>query len=104
MIIKEIFYAIKCDRCGYINEIGDIQFQSDEDVAELQAVNNDWLCNIKGKHYCPNCFTEDEETEEILIKPPFPPSIDRIKEFISKITENHPRVLEKENGFEIYFR
>lgn len=103
MIIKEIFYAIKCDRCGYINEVGDIQFLSDEDIAESQAKDDDWLCNIKGEHYCQDCFTENEETEEILIKPLFPQSIDRIKEFVSKITENYPRVIERENGFEIYF-
>jgi len=102
VIIKEIFYAVKCDRCGCINEVEDIQFLSDEDIAESFAVDDNWLCNIKGKHYCPDCLTEDEETEEILIKPPFPPSVNRIKEFV-EFTGNHPGIMERDNGFEIYF-
>lgn len=102
MIIKEIFYAIKCDRCGAINNEDDTSFWSEESTAENQAIDDEWAYE-KGKHYCPNCFTTDEETDEIIVKPPFPESVKRIEKFIITITKNFAKVSEKDDRFEIDF-
>lgn len=103
MILKEIFYAVKCDRCGTINQETDNAFWNDESTAENQANDNEWLCNVPGKHYCPNCHTVNEDTDEITIKPPFPESVKRIEKFIDTITKNCAEVHEKDDRFEIDF-
>lgn len=102
MIIKEIFYAVKCDRCGAINNEDDTSFWSDESTAENQAFDDEWLVN-EGKHYCPNCFTVDDETDETIVKPAFPDSVKQIRKFINTITKNIANVSEKDDRFEIYF-
>lgn len=103
MILKEIFYGIKCDRCGTINNETDTAFWNDESTAENQANDDEWNSTIPGKHYCPNCFTVNEETEEVTIKPPFPESVKRIEKFIDTITKNCAEVHEKDDRFEIQF-
>lgn len=102
MIIKEIFYAVQCDRCGAINNETDTAFWNDESTAENQANDDEWNTTT-GKHYCPNCFTTNEETEEVTIKPPFPQSVKRIEKFIDTITKNCAEVIEKDDRFEIGF-
>ncbi len=103
MIIKEIFYAVKCDRCGKINNEDDTSFWSDESTAENQANDDEWLCNIPGKHYCPNCFTVNDDTDETIIRPLFPESVKRIEKFINTITRNRAEVHEEDNRFDIRF-
>lgn len=103
MIVKEIFYAVQCDRCGKINNEDDSHFWSDESIAENQANDDEWLCNVPGEHYCPNCFTVNEETDEITIKHPFPESVKCIEKFIDMITRNCAKVHEKDDRFEIDF-
>ncbi|MCE5332721.1 MAG: hypothetical protein LLF95_11365 [Bacteroidales bacterium] len=103
MILKEIFYAVKCDRCGAINNETDTAFWGEKSQAVLQCQDDEWLCNVPGKHYCPNCFTTNEENEEVTIKPPFPESVKRIEKFIDVITKNLAEVHEKDDRFEIDF-
>lgn len=103
MILKEIFYAVKCDRCGTINQETDNAFWCDESTAENQANDDEWLCNVPGEHYCPNCFITNEDTDEVKIKPSFPVSVKRIEKFIDTITRNCAEVYEKDDRFEIDF-
>jgi len=103
MIIKEIFYGIKCDRCGCYNESGDYKFYMEESQAVENAMDDEWNTTIQDNHYCPNCYTINEDTEEITIKPPFPESVKRIEKFIDTITRNCAEVYEKEDRFEIEF-
>lgn len=82
MIVTEIFYGVKCDRCGTICESGDdYQYWPDEDSAIECAENDDWI-EEKGKHYCPNCYAIDPETDEIKILPSYPDHIKKIRDFL----------------------
>jgi hypothetical protein len=102
MIIKEIFCAVKCDRCGRINYEDDMSFWSEESIAIDNANENDWHI-LDSKHYCQNCFTVNEETDEVTIKEPYPESVKRIQKFINAITKNIARVYEKDDRFLIEF-
>lgn len=69
-IIKIDAYGVECDRCKKMYEDGftGISFWADENEAFNNAQeNSDWT-EVNGKHYCPNCFTVDEETGKITIK------------------------------------
>ena len=70
-IIKVEMYTVQCDGCGELaNEGTDFSCMSDESSAE------DYFCeywhidreSATRKHYCPNCFDINEETDEIEIK------------------------------------
>jgi len=102
MIIKEIFYAVKCNRCGSVNESGDYTFMSDESSAIDEANDNDWAVE-NGEHFCPNCFTTNDETDEIIVKPAIPDLVKKIKKFLSFVTKNTPRTIEKSDSFEMSF-
>ena len=68
MIISNIFYAVKCDRCGKVNENYDgIQFWASPENALELSVGEDWE-EINNKHYCPDCFELNEE-DETIVKP-----------------------------------
>lgn len=102
MIVREIFHAVKCDRCGEINESGDVQFWGDESTVIEEANENEWHIDDL-KHYCPNCFTVDEETDEVTIKPLFPEVVKKIQKFIITIARFIPETREKEGLFELTF-
>ena len=65
MIKEVIYYDIICDHCGksLTNEIN-ICFP-DTGSAEMTAKDSEWL-TIGGKHYCPDCYELDEETDEYV--------------------------------------
>ena len=67
MIKELIYYDIICDRCGksLINESG--LCYPDTGSAELIALNSEWIMK-DGKHYCPDCYELDEETDEYVPK------------------------------------
>ena len=67
-MIKEVtYYDIICDRCGksLINESETCY--PDIYSAVMVAIDSEWV-NISGKHYCPDCYELDEETDEYVPK------------------------------------
>lgn len=70
MIKEKIYYDIICDCCGksLTDESGDCY--PDINSAEMVASQSDWLrLEINGKHYCPDCYEVNEETDEYVPKP-----------------------------------
>lgn len=68
MIEKVDMYACVCDGCGkmHVNEnLGYVAWvdgsQAFEDAGEAG-----WT--IDGKHYCPDCYEYDDETDEYILK------------------------------------
>lgn len=81
MIITEIFYGVKCNRCGDIYDDGEHSFWNDECEAWENASESEWQ-EIKGRHYCPNCYDEDEETEVITPRPDYPVYLRELIKFL----------------------
>ena len=102
MIVPEIFYGVKCNRCGEMFESGDYAYYSDESSVLDEALECDWI-EQNGKHYCPNCYTQDEETDEFKIYPEIPEVVKKIQKFIRTITKNNPETKEKQDLFELSF-
>ena len=99
MILKEIFYAVKCNRCGTINEGGDYSYFSQESDAVESATESEW-CEFNGKHYCPNCFTfTDEDLEEIKVKESYPIYLVKLRKFLNSVLYVRERTFEKEDSF-----
>jgi len=99
MIITDVFFAIKCDRC---EKVHDEIWANEEDNAVETAKENDWLCTVPGKHYCPNCYTVND-LDEIKINPPFPLAVKNIKGFVLSQIGNTPDLSEFDDRFEISF-
>jgi hypothetical protein len=99
MIITEVFYGIKCDRCGEIFEDGEHSFWSDESSAIENATDSEWG-EKNSKHYCSNCHEKDEETDEIKVFEEYPQQLKTLNGFIDKILKGISRnVLEYEDSF-----
>lgn len=84
MIVEEIFYGIKCNRCLELHEDGEHSFWNDHGNAIESAMESDWI-NEKGKDYCPNCHEINDETDELIIFEDFPKHIVVLNKFIDKI-------------------
>lgn len=89
MITTAIFYGIKCDRCGeQYEDCDDHTHWPNEESAIEFAINYDkeggWI-ERDGKHYCPGCYTVNEETDEEFLLPPIPINVKHIRQFIQKI-------------------
>ena len=67
-MIKEVtYYDIICDRCGKsLTEESEMCYP-DKDSALMVAEQSEWV-EINGKHYCPDCYELDEETDEYVPK------------------------------------
>lgn len=92
MYISQAFYGIKCDRCGDIHEdIDDIGYFSDPEGAWDSASDDGWIFK-DGRHFCPACYTEDEEGN-ITIKNKFPDYLGKLRQFISCIIGHYPEVV-----------
>ena len=101
MIVSEIFYGVKCNRCGEQYEDGEHSFWSDEDNAIENAMESEWI-EEKGKHYCTECYEYNEEKDENLPKIDFPEYIKKTKKFIDKMLLSYSaKISEKEDYFEI---
>jgi hypothetical protein len=87
MIIAEVFYGIKCDICDEICEDSEHSFYSDEGDALENSFNNEWA-ELNGKHYCPNCYSIDEETEGVKPFSPFPDHVKTIRKFFSSMVRS----------------
>jgi len=101
MIISEIFYGVKCNRCGEQYEDGEHSFWSDECGAVENAMESEWI-EEKGKHYCSECYEQDEATEENTAKPDFPEHVKNLKKFFEKMIIGHSsRISEQDDCFKI---
>ncbi len=99
MIITEVFYGLKCNRCGELFEDGEHSFWNDESSAIENAYESDWA-ELKGKHYCPNCHEIDEETDEVKVYEEYPQHLKTLNGFIDRILHGTSRnVIEKDNDF-----
>lgn len=81
MIEQKIFYGLKCDRCGTMCEGGEFEYFDDESFAVENALESEWK-EIGDKHYCPDCYEIDEETDEVKVYEPYPDYIDKVMSFI----------------------
>lgn len=67
MIAKVEMYTIVCDNCGVdIASMQDYSCWHDSDYAEQNADESDWI-KEGDKHYCPDCFSYDDD-DNIIIK------------------------------------
>lgn len=71
MIITEIFYGLKCDRCGELYTDGEYSFWNDESNVIENAYESDWN-ELKGRYYCPDCHEVDDETDEVKVYEEYP--------------------------------
>lgn len=63
---------LECDRCKdhFQDPHTDFSIYTDESAIGEHAQENDWyMFGEDGKHYCPKCYTVDDE-DNITIKPP----------------------------------
>ena len=68
-MIKEVkSYFLRCDNCDktYIESRNNYCIWLDASTAIEDAMNEDWI-EHGGKHYCPNCYTIDDN-DNITIK------------------------------------
>ena len=96
MIKAEILYTVECTRCkGLLND-GEFQYWIGSDKAVERAKDSKWL--IKGnKHYCPKCYTLNDEDEE-EIKSPIPEQVFKLQTFMSLIARDCTVTVKEENN------
>lgn len=96
MIKAEILYTVECDRCKGLLDDEDSQYWIGSDMAVEMAQDSEWL--IKGnKHYCPKCYTLNDEDEE-EIKSPIPEQVFELQKFLSLIAKRGCTVTVKEEN------
>ena len=67
-MIKEVtYYDIICDRCGKSLAEESEMCYPDTNSALMVAEQSGWQ-EIGDKHYCPDCYELDEETDEYIPK------------------------------------
>lgn len=97
MIKAEILYTVECDRCKGLLDDGEFLYWVGADMAVEMAKDSEWI--IKGKkHYCPKCYTLNEEDEE-EIKSPIPEQVFELQKFLSLITKGGCTIEEENNCF-----
>lgn len=73
MVQEKTMYGVMCDNCKDTLETYDgIAFWHNQDDAEENAMNKDWL-DSEGKHYCPDCFSHNNEDELVINATRFKP-------------------------------
>ena len=102
MIITEVFYAVKCDRCGKVYDGADYGYYNDMDSSLEYAKEDDWV-EIGGKHYCPNCYVIDEDTEEVKKRPPRSQHVKSLERFINDFLGCNARIVESDDDYEVFF-
>ena len=67
MIAKVEMYTVQCDNCKTTSgENSDYSCWGDKQVALEDAIESDWI-EHEGKHYCPDCYTIDENDEVMIV-------------------------------------
>ena len=67
MIEEVTYYDIICDRCGKSLTNESETCYPDTGSAEMVAKDSEWI-TIVGKHYWPDCYQLDEETDAYVLK------------------------------------
>ena len=63
MIIERTFYAIQCDSCKIkAKNYEGHAFWQDKSISREFAIASEWH-EERDKHYCPECYSFDEEPE-----------------------------------------
>lgn len=67
MAIEKVeMFTVICDNCKEdIGSSDDYSCWNDKDIAEENAMENDWL-KQNGKHYCPSCHSYGDNDELII--------------------------------------
>jgi len=90
MFTEQIFYGIRCDRCGDDFEShGDYSYMVDKGSILDEACDQRWV-SIDGRHYCPDCYEENpdpnhDDDHEYRPLPMFPAYIHDLKMFLRAI-------------------
>ena len=68
MILRMDYYTVKCDNCGkiYSDEHSGYSAWNDADGAMEYASESDWIKEDNDTHYCPDCYSYDDEDNLIL--------------------------------------
>lgn len=96
MIVSEIFYGLKCNRCGEVYEDGEHSFWSDESSAIENAIEAGWAIE-KGNHYCTNCHDRNEENDQIVVFDEFPEHLKTLNKFIDRVASGTARTISETN-------
>lgn len=83
MIVSEIFYGLRCDRCKANYEGYEFSFFSSEASLIEDADSQDWL-EHNGKHYCTDCAYIDDN-DDIIIKDNLPKWVESVKTLINQL-------------------
>lgn len=100
MIVRDVFSAVRCDRCGKDSEGHEFTYFHNESDAVENAWESGWHTpeNKPHQHYCKDCFIEKED-ETIEILAPWPEHIKKLKVFISRISKSWIQsIAEDESG------
>jgi len=97
MIVSEIFYGVKCDRCGEVYEDGEHSFWTEEDSAIENAIESEWA-QLKGKHYCTGCHEVNEDTDEVIPYEEFPKYLKTLNSFLDRIAQGTSRQVQEPDG------
>jgi acetylornithine deacetylase/succinyl-diaminopimelate desuccinylase-like protein len=103
MIIAEVFYGIKCNRCGEIYDGGDFSFWNDEGTAIENATEADWA-ELNGKHYCTDCHELGEDRDVVKVYDDYPKHLKTLNTFITYVVAGSKNVIENEVGFTVNCR
>lgn len=100
MIYEDIVYGVSCDRCHEIYENSDgYSVSADKNSMAEDAYDDGWH-EENGKHYCPNCFTRDENDEDkVIVKPMIHYSLFKFLDFVNKLTGCHHRLSQDDTHF-----
>lgn len=68
-MVKEVkMFTVICDNCGVdVNDGAEYSCWNDEGYAEEIAEASGWI-TIEDKHYCPECFTFDDDDNLVTIE------------------------------------
>lgn len=62
-------YTVVCDNCGVdVNEGQEYSCWNDKGYAQEIAMESEWI-KEGGEHYCPKCYTYDDEDNLIINQP-----------------------------------
>jgi len=101
MVTTEVFYGVKCNRCGELYQDGEHSFWDDKNSAIENSIDSGWF-ELNGKHYCCGCHKMDDDTNEVKIFEEYPQSLKTLNLFIDKILKYVSRdILEYYNNIQI---
>lgn len=66
MIIKETFFAVKCDKCGQIStDHNNMQYWNEAFFTEDIAEELGWS-KKDDEHFCPQCTGNEDDLSELI--------------------------------------